>query len=128
MAFQLFVSKTNVSVIVVGRFIDDIRRLGFTEPNSTLKDPSPHPYSYNDALAHLINYANYAKDDVVTNSHKEVMKHHFETLISRLPISDELKHNFTATIEEIYVNPVVCDLFAQFPSVLIKDLPEELDS
>jgi hypothetical protein len=112
----------------VGRFFDDIRRLGFTEPNSTLKDPSPYPYSYNDALAHLINYAHYVKDDVVTNSHKEVMRSHFETLISRLPISDELKRDFTATIGEIYINPVVCNLFAQFPSVLIKDLPAELDS
>jgi hypothetical protein len=56
------------------------------------------------------------------------MKQHFETLISRLLISDELKHDFTATIGEIYVNPVVCNLFAQFPLVLIKELPAELDS
>jgi hypothetical protein len=36
MAFQSFTPITNVSVIAVGRFFDDIRRLGFTEPNSTL--------------------------------------------------------------------------------------------
>jgi hypothetical protein len=117
MPFQSFVAKTNVSVLAVGRFLDDIHRLGFTGPTgSTLKDPSPLPYSYSQALASLINYA-YSVKDAVPTSNKEVVKSLSENFISRLPLDEKLKHDLIATIGEIYVNPVLCGHFTKFNNV-----------
>jgi hypothetical protein len=117
MPFQSFVAKTNVSVLAVGRFLDDIRRLGFTGPTgSTLKDPSPLPFSYNEALACLINYA-YSVKDAVPNSNGKAVKSIYETIISRLQLDEKLKPDFIATIGEIYVNPVLCGQFTNFNNV-----------